>query len=152
MHSFVNIMNSRYSYSTRSIKNNHFYLWNDDYLCLRYAWNNLNKCSHRFRIRRDCSRMKRLTLGIEKYNLNKCSHRFRIRRDSSRMKRLTLGIEKHNLMNDWNRTMFLCFNFADFWVWSVVLCFFQLHKLSCLRITAYSLYLDNFGICQKCEN
>ena len=123
MHSFVNIMNSRYSYSTRSIKNNHFYLWNDDYLCLRYAWNNLNKCSHRFRIRRD----------------------------SSRMKRLTLGIEKHNLMNDWNRTMFLCFNFADFWVWSVVLCFFQLHKLSCLRITAYSLYLDNFGICQKCE-
>ena len=97
MHSFVNIMNSRYSYSTRSIKNNHFYLWNDDYLCLRYAWNNLDKCSHRFRIRRD----------------------------SSRMKRLTLGIEKHNLMNDWNRTMFLCFNFADFWVWSVVLWFFS---------------------------
>ena len=29
---------------------------------------------------------------------------------------------------------------------------FQLHQLSCLRVTSYSLYLDNFGLCQKCVN
>ena len=34
-------------------------------------------------------------------------------------------MKKSESQNDWNRTMFLCSNFADFWAWSVVLCFFS---------------------------
>jgi len=34
-------------------------------------------------------------------------------------------LRKSESQNDWNRTMFLCSNFADFWVWSVVRRFFS---------------------------
>jgi len=32
-------------------------------------------------------------------------------------------VKKSELQNDWNQTMFLCSNIADFWAWSVILWF-----------------------------
>ena len=46
---------------------------------------------------------------------------------------------------------FFCVKFRRFL--SLINCsvILQLHQLSCLRVTLHSLYLDNFGLCQKCE-
>ena len=41
-------------------------------------------------------------------------------------------VKKSESQNDWNRTIFWCSNFADFWVWSVVLWFSYTNTHACV--------------------
>ena len=54
--------------------------------------------------------------------------------------------------NDWNRTMFLCSNFADFWAWSVVLCFFSYTNYLAFVSPRIHLYLDNLDYVRNVIN